>query len=62
MKILVETDNMTAYEVSTRWRARVAAMQELVRRLVDCCEEHDIELVLTHTPGVKLDRPDQTSR
>ena len=62
MKILVETDNMTAYEVSRRRRARVAAMQELVRRLVDSCEEHDIELVLTHTPGVKLDRPDQTSR
>ena len=62
MKILVETDNMTAYEVSRKRRARVAAMQELVRRLVDSCEEHDIELVLTHTPGVKLDRPDQTSR
>ena len=62
MKILVETDNMTAYEVSRKRRARVAAMQELVRRLVDSCEEHDIELAMTHTPGVKPDRPDQTSR
>ena len=61
-RLLVETDNMAAYEVSRRSRARVAAMQELVRRLVDCCERHDIELALTHTPGVKLDRPDQTSR
>ena len=62
MRLLVETDNMTAYEVGRRRRARVAAMQELVRRLVDTCEIHDIELALTHTPGVKLDRPDQTSR
>ena len=61
-RLLVETDNMAAYEVGRRSRARVAAMQELVRRLVDCCELHDIELALTHTPGVKLDRPDQTSR
>ena len=61
-RLLVETDNMAAYEVGRRSRARVAAMQELVRRLVDCCERYDIELALTHTPGVKLDRPDQTSR
>ena len=61
-RLLVETDSMVAYEVGRRSRARVAAMQELVRRLVDCCERHDIELALTHTPGVKLDRPDQTSR
>ena len=61
-KLLVETDNMTAYETGKRRRARVAAMQELIRRLVDSCERHDIELALTHTPGVKLDRPDQTSR
>ena len=61
-RLLVETDNMTVYEVGRRSRARVAAMQELVRRLVDCCELYDIELALTHTPGVKLDRPDQTSR
>ena len=37
-------------------------MQELVRRLVDLCERHRIRLKLTHTPGAKLDRPDQTSR
>ena len=37
-------------------------MQELVRRLVERCERHEIRLVLTHTPGAKLDRPDQTSR
>ena len=59
---MVETDNMTAYETGKRRRARVAAMQELIRRLVDSCERNDIELALTHTPGVKLDRPDQTSR
>ena len=61
-RLLVETDNMTAYEVSRRSRAKVAAMQELVRRLVDDCDAHDIELAMTHTPGAKLDRPDQTSR
>ena len=55
-------DNMTAYEVGRRRRARVAAMQEFVWRLFDTCELYPIELALTHTPGVKLDRPDQTSR
>jgi hypothetical protein len=37
-------------------------MQELVRRLLCLCERHGIELRLTHTPGAKLHRPDQTSR
>ena len=45
-RLLVETDNMTAYATGRKRRARVAAMQELVRRLVDVCEEHDIELVV----------------
>ena len=37
-------------------------MQELVRRLLEACEEHDIELRVCHTPGALLHRPDQTSR
>ena len=37
-------------------------MQELLRRLLIECERHDIMLRVTHTPGEKLYRPDQTSR
>jgi hypothetical protein len=37
-------------------------MQELLRRLCETCARYEIELSLTHQPGVKLDRPDQVSR
>jgi len=60
--LLVETDNMTACWTAKTKRSRVADMQELIRRLVDTCEENDIQLRMTHTPGAKLHRPDQTSR
>ena len=33
-----------------------------MRRLVERTELHDLTVRFTHTPGVKLDRPDQTSR
>ena len=31
-------------------------------RLLAACERWDIKVSVTHTPGEKLDRPDQTSR
>lgn len=32
-----------------------------MRRIVALCERHDIDVRVTHTPGLKLDRPDQTA-
>jgi hypothetical protein len=60
--VLVETDNMAAKGVANKGASKAADMQELVRRLVASCEQHGINLRVTHTPGEKLDRPDQTSR
>ena len=60
--LLLETDNMAAKGAAARRSSKATDMQELVRRLVDVCEQHRIRLRLTHTPGAKLDRPDQTSR
>jgi len=60
--LLVETDNMTACWSAKKSKAKVADMQELIRRLVDACETHGVTLRMTHTPGAKLHRPDQTSR
>ena len=59
---MVETDNMAAKGAAAKRASKAADMQELVRRLVCLCERYEIRLVLTHTPGAKLDRPDQTSR
>eukprot|EP00966_Prymnesium_polylepis_P124399 2876909-Prymnesium_polylepis.1 len=53
---------MAAKGAGSRRSSKAEDMQELVRRLVDACERHGIRLRLTHTPGEKLDRPDQTSR
>ena len=60
--VLVETDNMAAKGAVSRRSSKASDMQELVRRLVAACERWRIKLRLTHTPGEKLDRPDQTSR
>ena len=60
--VLVETDNMAAKGSAAKRSSKAEDMQELVRRLVAACELHHIRLRLTHTPGAKLDRPDQTSR
>ena len=35
-------------------------MQELKRRLLEICTRFNIRARFTHTPGVKLERPDQT--
>jgi hypothetical protein len=60
--VLIETDNMAAKGASAKRSSRAEDMQELIRRLVSSCERHKIKLRMTHTPGAKLDRPDQTSR
>ena len=60
--VLVETDNMAACGASRKLSSKSADMQELVRRLLQLSERHGFELRVTHTPGAKLDRPDQTSR
>jgi hypothetical protein len=60
--LLIETDNMAAKGAAGKLSSKAADMQELVRRLYAFAEEYDFELRVTHTPGEKLDRPDQTSR
>ena len=60
--VLVETDNMAAKGAAGKLSSKSADMQELVRRLMRLSERHEFTLRVTHTPGSKLDRPDQTSR
>ena len=60
--VLVETDNMAAMFAVKKMASKAADMQELVRRLLKLSEKHDFHVKVTHTPGEKLDRPDQTSR
>ena len=60
--VLVETDNMAAYGAATKLSSKSADMQELVRRLLKLSQDFGFTLRVTHTPGEKLDRPDQTSR
>ena len=62
LTVLVESDNMAAVQSVRRGSSKAEDMQELLRRLVALCEKHGIILRVTHTPGEKLDRPDQTSR
>ena len=61
-RVLVETDNMSAKGAAAKLASKAGDMQELVRRLLEAAEENNISLHFTHTPGVKLHRPDQTSR
>jgi hypothetical protein len=60
--VLVETDNMAAKGAASKLSSKSSDMQELVRRLMRLGERHGFTLRVTHTPGSKLDRPDQTSR
>ena len=59
---MIETDNMAAMGAASKLSSKSEDMQELVRRLLELAEQFEITIRLTHTPGVKLDRPDQTSR
>ena len=61
-RLLVETDNTVAWATGTSGHSKAAEMQELLRRMCEACARYEIELSLTHQPGVKLDRPDQVSR
>ena len=61
-RLLVETDNTVAWATGSSGHSKAAEMQELLRRLCEACARYEIELSLTHQPGVKLDRPDQVSR
>ena len=60
--ILVETDNMAARGAAGKLSSKAADMQELMRRLFRMSERHGFAVRVMHTPGKKLDRPDQTSR
>jgi hypothetical protein len=60
--ILIEADNTAAVGAAAKMASSSEDMQELVRRLLEVCEEHEIELRVCHTPGALLHRPDQTSR
>ena len=62
--VLIEADNTAAVGAATKMASSSEDMQELVRRLLEACEEFGIELRVCHTctPGALLDRPDQTSR
>ena len=62
MVVLAETDSMAAKGAAEKLASMAASMQELLRRLFDVAERYNIRIKLTHTPGEKLWRPDQTSR
>ena len=60
--VLIETDNMAAKGATRKMASKAADMQELVRRLYRAAEKFGFSIRVMHTPGEKLDRPDQTSR
>ena len=60
--VLIETDNMAARGATANMASKSEEMQELVRRLLRAAARHSFTVRVTHTPGEKLDRPDQTSR
>ena len=60
--VLIETDNMAAKGATRKMASKAADMQELVRRLYRSAEKFGFSIRVMHTPGEKLDRPDQTSR
>jgi hypothetical protein len=60
--LLIETDNMAAKDSVRKMASKAEDMQELIRRIFRLGERHGFHVRVTHTPGEKLDRPDQTSR
>ena len=62
LTILVETDNMSAKGAASKMASSSEDMAELIRRLLELAERHDVRVKLMHTPGEKLHRPDQSSR
>ena len=61
-KVMIETDSMAAKGAAEKLASTAESMQELIRRLYEIAERHEIIVRLIHTPGAKLFRPDQTSR
>jgi hypothetical protein len=53
---------MAAKGAAVKLSSKAVDMQELVRRLLRLSERYGFVIRVTHTPGSKLDRPDQTSR
>eukprot|EP00966_Prymnesium_polylepis_P120480 2784304-Prymnesium_polylepis.1 len=53
---------MAAKDSVRKMASTAEDMQELIRRIFRLGERHGFRLRVTHTPGEKLDRPDQTSR
>jgi hypothetical protein len=60
--LLIETDNMAAKGAACKGASSSEDMQELLRRMFESAERHDLVLRFVHCPGVLLNRPDQTSR
>ena len=60
--LLIEGDNTASLSAAEKESSKAEGSQELVRRLVELAERCELTLRFTHTPGVKLIRPDQTSR
>lgn len=60
--LLIEGDNTASLAAAENETSKAEDSQELVRRLVELAERYHLSVRFTHTPGVKLDRPDQTSR
>ena len=60
--VLIESDSMAALGAAGKLALSSEDMQELIRRMFELAEQHQITVRLTHTPGVKLHQPDQTSR
>ena len=59
---MIEGDNTSSLAAASNASSKAEDSQELVRRLVELTERFDLTVRFTHTPGAKLDRPDQTSR
>ena len=60
--LLIDIDNTPTVGAAKAQFSKSEDMQELVRRLVELADRHDIWLRPVHTPGAMLHRPDQTSR
>ena len=61
-RLLIESDNMAAVATASYLRSKAADMQELVRRILEAVRKYKLRLRVTHTPGLKLNRPDEISR
>ena len=61
-RVAVQCDNMNACLAVRSGRTRDSYMQACVRELFHPSTVHDLELQVTHCPGVALERADALSR